>query len=243
MQTITIKTSQNIDIDYQVAGMGDRFKARLIDYSLFLIVYTIAVTAVTLNTETGSQSSNEAVGIVIIGWLILCALYDVFVEIFLNGQSIGKRVVRIRVMSANGSRATVGQYLLRWIFRIIDFGVTMGAAAITSIAFTDNKQRIGDIVAGTVIIKTDPLEKLDELTFNHEPSDEHVTFKEVLQLNDEDITLVKDVIRNFKRTGNSLIVYKLAMRIQEHLSISCPPDINDFEFLELVLKDYDKLVV
>jgi len=80
-------------------------------------------------------------------------------------------------------------------------------------------------------------------TFNDGPSDEPVTFKEVLQLSDEDITLVRDVIRNFQRTGNSLIVYKLAMRIQEHLSITCPPELNDYEFLELVLKDYDKLVI
>jgi len=243
MQTITVKTSQNIDIDYQVAGIGDRVKARFIDYSLFWVLYIILFFTATLLLDLSSQGSNEIFGIVMISWLIICALYDVITEIFLNGQSIGKRVVRIRVMSANGNRATVGQYILRWVFRIVDFGVTMGAAAITSIAFTDNKQRIGDIVAGTVIIKTDPLEKLDELTFDHDPSEEQVIFREVLQLNDEEITLIRDVIRNFKRTGNSLIVYKLAMRIQEHLSITCPPDINDYEFLELVLKDYEKLVV
>ena len=243
MQTITVKTSQNIDIDYQVAGIGDRIKARLIDYSLFYILFLVLIVTATQALDMRSKESGETIATIMVSWLIICAFYDVLTEIFLNGQSIGKRVIRIRVMSANGSRATVGQYLLRWIFRIVDISATMGAAAITSIAFTDNKQRIGDLVAGTVIIKTNPIEKLEELTFNDGPSDEPVTFKEVLQLSDEEITLVRDVIRNFQRTGNSLIVYKLAMRIQEHLSITCPPELNDYEFLELVLKDYDKLVI
>lgn len=87
------------------------------------------------------------------------------------------------------------------------------------------------------------MERLDELTFDHEQGEAQVTFREVLQLRDEDIALVKEVIRTYKITGNNIIVFKLAMRIQEHLAIACPPEFNDYEFLELVLKDYDKLVV
>jgi len=243
MQTITIKTSQNIDIDYQVASIGDRIKARCIDYGLFWVFYMFVFFAGIWILSPALQNQNSVIVKLMLSWLIICGLYDVIAEVFFKGQTVGKRVVGIRVMSASGKRASVGQYLLRWIFRIIDLGITMGAAAITSIAFTDKKQRLGDLVAGTVIIRTNPLERLDELTFNHEQGEEQVTFREVLQLSDEDIALVKEVIRTYKITGNNIIVFKLAMRIQEHLGIACPPEFNDYEFLELVLKDYDKLVV
>lgn len=243
MQTITVKTSQNIDIDYQVAALADRIKARCIDYALFWIFYMAVFFAGIWILAPQSDQSSKVVVKLLIFWLIVCGFYDVIAETCFKGQTVGKRVVGIRVMSASGNRATIGQYLLRWVFRILDFGFTMGAAAITSVSFTDNKQRLGDLVAGTVIIRTSPIEKLDDFSFNHEQGEEQVTFPEVLQLSDEDIALLKEVIRNFKLTGNNLIVYKLAVRIQEHLSITCPPEINDYEFLELVLKDYDKLVV
>jgi hypothetical protein len=175
-------------------------------------------------------------------WLGLCVFYDLLTEIFLNGQSIGKRAAKIKVISLTGTRPSVGQYILRWIFRIIDFGITAGTAAIFCVAFSDKKQRVGDMVAGTTLVRTSLKNKFDDLVFKPTHEDYVPTYTEVSQLTDRDITLILDVIKNFNRTRNSGLVYKLALKLKAVLNISYPSDINEYQFLEMVLNDYNVIV-
>ncbi|RYU86149.1 RDD family protein [Mucilaginibacter terrigena] len=244
MPTIKITTTQNINIEYDVANFSDRIAARLIDYFLFMIVYSIAITTITLFIRDNYGSdANETVGIItIVIWLALSVFYDLVCELFMNGQSFGKRSLKIKVISLNGGRPTVGQYLLRWVFRIIDMGISFGSAAVLCVAFTDNKQRIGDIVAGTSVVKTTPSHNFDELVFAPSPEDHEPAFAEVAQLTDRDIVLIHDVIKNFNRTRNSLLVYKLAIKIKKFLNVSYPSNVNEYQFLVMVLNDYNHYV-
>jgi hypothetical protein len=157
---------------------------------------------------------------------------------FFNGQSIGKYAIKIRVISLDGSRPTAGQYLLRWIFRLLDFGITFGIAAVISVAVSEKKQRIGDIVAGTAVIKTKPATALHDIYFASPDEEYEPLFPQVSNLTDQDITLVHEVISNFKRTGNSSVVYNMAVKVKQHLGIENPPNMNDFEFLQAIVKDY-----
>lgn len=250
MQTVKITTSQNIDIDYTVASISDRIAARVIDYFIFICFYSLFIILFTVVVGTGANGTaavnniygQSGIVVLIIIWLCLCVFYDLLTEIFLNGQSIGKRSIKIKVISINGYRPTIGQYLLRWIFRIIDFGVTLGTGAIISVAFSANKQRIGDMVAGTTLIKTSPINKFDDLVFSPPPGDYIPTYNEVTQLSDQDIVLIHDVVKHFNRTGNSNIVYKLALRIKAFLHVVYPSNINEYQFLEIILNDYNYLV-
>ncbi|MCO5937345.1 RDD family protein [Mucilaginibacter sp. RB4R14] len=244
MPTIKITTTQNINIEYEVANFSDRIAARLIDYFLFMIVYSISITIVALFIRDNyGQQGNETVGIItIVIWLALSVFYDLICELFLNGQSFGKRSLKIKVISLNGGRPTVGQYLLRWVFRIIDMGLSLGAAAVLCVAFTDNKQRIGDLVAGTSVVKTTPSHNFDNLVFGPPPEDYQSIFAEVTQLTDKDIVLIHDVVKNFNRTRNSLLVYKLAIKIKSFLNITYPSNINEYQFLEMILNDYNHFV-
>lgn len=244
MPTIKITTTQNINIEYDVANFSDRIAARLIDYFLFMIVYSIAITTVALFIRDNYGSDgNETVGIItIVIWLALSVFYDLVCELFMNGQSFGKRSLKIKVISLNGGRPTIGQYLLRWVFRIIDMGISFGSAAVLCVAFTDNKQRIGDVVAGTSVVKTTPSHNFDELVFAPPAEDYEPVFAEVAQLTDRDIVLIHDVIKNFNRTRNSLLVYKLAIKIKKFLNISYPSTVNEYQFLVMVLNDYNHYV-
>lgn len=248
MPTVRITTPQNIDIDYDVASLSERITARAVDYLVFICAYTVIVTIFAaymgINEEelNSGQGVNQTMFIILMGvWLALCVFYDLFTEIFLNGQSLGKRSVKIKVISLSGAQPSVGQYLLRWVFRIIDFGVTLGSAAIISVAFTDNKQRIGDLIAGTTLVKTTPHNNFGDLVFIPPGPDFEPTYPEVMQLIDKDIVLIHDVIRNFNRTRNNILVYKLAHRIKTFLNVEYPPRINDYQFLEIVLNDYNYL--
>jgi len=245
MQTIKITTSQNIDIDYQVADLGDRIVARLLDYAIFLGLYMIALIVfgliMGLSNNYNGKGQNIGILIVIGIWLLMCVLYDMLCEVFLNGQSIGKRAQKIKVISLNGARPTVSQYLLRWVFRIIDFGVTGGSAALIAVVFSDKKQRIGDMVAGTAVVNIAGKKNFNDLIFGAPPADHQPVYPEVMQLTDNDVVLIHDVIRNFNRTRNSGLVYKLAIQIKSYLNVSYPREINEYQFLEIIWNDYNSL--
>lgn len=185
MQTITVHTTQNIDIDYEVAGLGERIVARLIDYGIF-IGAGIVLLIVSANLQ------GDAIGIAVIILFALFCFYDLLCEMFMNGQSLGKRVMKIRVISLDGARPTFSQYLLRWLFRIVDFGITGQLGGLLCAALTTNVQRIGDVVAGTSLIRTQPRTKMEHLSFAPVENTYEPVFKEVTQLNDKDIVLVSE---------------------------------------------------
>jgi uncharacterized RDD family membrane protein YckC len=244
METIKITTSQNVEIDYAVASLGDRIIARIIDVGIFgAITYVGAIIFVGVSSTSGNGNWMKSTGtiVTVVIWLALYVFYDLITEIFFNGQSIGKRLMKIKVISLNGARPSMGQYVLRWLFRAVDFGVTFGSLAVVSVALTDDKQRTGDLIAGTTVIKTEPFNRFKDLFFK-EPHAEHVTtYPQVAQLTDKDINLIHEVIRYFNATGNSMLVYKLAMRIKAFLGISYSTEINEYQFLEMVVQDYTSL--
>ncbi len=238
MEIVKVVTSQNVEIDYLVASLGTRMKARAIDYSIFFGIYLLCMMIFVGSLRSDASSSPWIFGIATIVWLILCVFYDLVCEIFFNGQSIGKKVSKIKVISLNGERPTVSQYILRWLFRIVDFGVTLGTGAVTSVAVSSHKQRFGDIVAGTVVIKTQAITRYKDLTFKEIPLDYEITYPQVSLLTDEDLILIHDVFANFGRTKNSLLIYKLAIRIKDYLHVSYPKEINEYRFLETIVNDY-----
>ena len=83
----------------------------------------------------------------------------------MNGQSVGKRILKIKVISLDGSQPSIGQYFIRWLFRLVDFALTAQVGGLICVAVSKNKQRIGDIVAGTTLIKTVPYTQLDHMLF------------------------------------------------------------------------------
>ena len=235
MQTIKVHTTQNIDIDYEIAGLGERIVAKLLDYLVFVPLWIIGFVL------AANRIGDVAIGAYFIIVAVIFVFYDLICEQFLNGQSIGKRISKIKVISMNGNRPTFGQYLLRWLFRLIDFGITGGLAALVSAIVTENGQRIGDLAAGTAMIRTQPRTKMENLVFR--PSDDGYVpvFKEVNQLNDQDVALIAEVIQNYARTGNNMLVFNMAQRTKEHLGITSPRDMNDMVFLQTIVKDYSHI--
>ena len=248
MQTVRIRTSQNIEIDYQVANLGDRILARIVDagvlMGLFYVFYIILILTV-LGSAGFSRGFNGMgrgvqITLIVIGviFFLTYLLYDLVCEYFFNGQTIGKYAIKMKVVTLNGARPTFGQYLIRWVFRLLDFGLSASICAIISVAISKKKQRVGDIIAGTTVIKTTPVATLKELYFST-PDDDYVpTLNEVNNLSDNDVTLIMDVITNFKKNGNNVVVFEMAQKVKEHLGIENPKGMNDFKLLQAIVKDY-----
>jgi uncharacterized RDD family membrane protein YckC len=236
MQTITVHTTQNIDIDYEIAGIGERILALLIDYGIFIALCIVGgILAINGLPEFGISLYFIIVGVTF-------TFYDLVCEVFLNGQSLGKRILKIKVISLDGNRPTFSQYLLRWVLRFVDFPLTAYLGALVSAIVTDNGQRIGDIAAGTAMVKTHPRTQMNNLVFRPSEDSYVPVFKEASQLTDDDINLIADVLHNYMRTRNSIIVYNMGRRIMDHLQIALPPGMNDMQFLETIIRDYSHIV-
>jgi uncharacterized RDD family membrane protein YckC len=232
MEIITVHTTQNIDIDYETGGLGERILAYIIDFGIF-IALSILGGILSVNLFSGRATT---IYFIVVG--VIFVFYDLLCESFLNGQSAGKMAMKIKVISLDGTRPKFSQYLLRWLFRLIDFSITTYLCGIISITMTDKGQRVGDIVAGTVIIRTKPRTDRNSIIFADTDNTYQAVFTQVSQLTDEDISLIHEVIENYMKTGNNIAVYKLADRLREHLAISLPPNMNSMQFLQTILKDY-----
>ncbi len=240
MNTIKVSTTQNIDIEYDVAGLGERIAARLIDMGIFILLYFLG--AIFMGILAGMGAGSIGLIVLLAIYAALYVFYDLVCEVFFNGQSVGKRAMKIKVVSLDGARPTLGQYLLRWTFRIVDFLLTSGLGALISVAITPNKQRIGDIVANTTLVKTTPRTDLSALAFRpsvyegYEPR-----FAEVVQLQDRDMELVHEVLQNYTKSGNIELVRQMAIKLRELLRVSVPEGMDEIQFLHTIVRDYSVL--
>lgn len=237
METIKVSTSQHVDIDYAVAGLGERVAARLIDLGLFAITFFVFLF---LFSMMGILKGTGILPMVLI--IIYCTgfvFYDLLCEILMNGQSVGKRLLKIKVISLDGAQASLGQYFMRWVFRIVDFVLTAQLGGLICVAVTENKQRFGDLVAGTTLIKTEPATAFQQIAF-HPIVDEYIpVFDNVNLMTDRDIELIHEVLVTYYKTGNHSLIYQMAGKVSNHLSIVIPTGMHELNFLETVMKDYN----
>nr|WKN39114.1 RDD family protein [Tunicatimonas sp. TK19036] len=228
MQSIKIQTTQNVTIEYTLAGLGNRILAYLID-SLILGVYAIA--AVLLFSYL-SPSGEPPVALLIVLFLPIF-LYHLLCEMLLNGQSLGKRQMNIKVVKLDGSPPGFGAYLLRWLLRPIDISIFSGGIAILSIAISQNDQRLGDLAAGTTVVKTKGEKPLSVFTVDE---DYEAQFPQVVNLSDQDIETVLRVITTYRETGHTAPVEATARKIEELLDIKS--DLRPLQFLYTIVRDY-----
>jgi uncharacterized RDD family membrane protein YckC len=241
MQTIRITTSQNIDIDYEVAGAGERMVGYIIDVGIFVVIFFTTFMTIGLSGSI-NHSQDMLIGIVVLIIGVLYVFYDLVCETAMGGQSVGKRLMKIKVVSLDGARPKFGQYLLRWLFRIIDFTLSGGVCGLICVAVSDKSQRLGDMVAGTTLIRTNPRTQMNNIAFKPEADDYQPIFNEAARLSEQDIELINEVINNYIKSRNSMLVYNMAKRIKELLNVMPPAEMNDMLFLQTIVKDYSHII-
>src|SRR3546814_456767 len=134
----------------------------------------------------------ETTPITVIIFLLLPVFYHLVCEIFLNGQSIGKRSMGIRVLKKDGTQPSLGDYLMRWIFRPIDCTIGWGSVALICILINGKGQRLGDIAAGTTVVRTRHRTHLADIQIRESTPNYTVTYPEVISLSDQDIGTIRD---------------------------------------------------
>jgi uncharacterized RDD family membrane protein YckC len=233
MQTINVRTTQNVAIQYPVASVGDRILAYLLDM-LFLVAYTFALVALFINIEM------EIIWVWMMMLVIPWFFYHLGFEIFMNGQSPGKRIMAIQVVRLDGTQPGIGNYFLRWMLGLVDFYVLSGAIAVIVIAAGGKGQRLGDIVAGTCVVKLIAEREITASEVFVSPENTYQpTFPQVLQLESRDIELIQRALEANVHYDNLQPVLMVAEKVKSTLNIQT--ELPPAEFLYVVVKDFNHL--
>lgn len=256
MAGIQINTPFNLALDFELAPIYKRIAAYVTDI-LVLVFYSWGMRKF-LYDVLGIQGSSWY-GIDILTVSVPMLLYALVCEITLNGQSIGKKLIGIRVMSKEGGEPAVSQYLLRWATRFFEWPLVFGFVfpgflvvyqlffvgvfglfVVIIIAVTKSNQRLGDLAAGTVIVDTNIKTYLHETIFmDISQTDHKVSFPEVMKMSDRDINTIKIILDMTERKNDLSLAVSAAEKIKKHLSIET--DLPAYKFLETVMKDYNYL--
>lgn len=234
MDNIRIQTTQNVDIEYEVASIGDRILATLLDY-LFFTAYALLILVIAGLTSWNFFNSLGMITLLILPIL----LYDLVCEVIFQGKSFGKMIMKIKVVKLDGTQATFGSYLLRWLLRIIDTRLFSGAVALIAVLVNGKGQRVGDMAAGTTVIKLKQKIQLSDTILNTVQPDYTLVFPQVSRLSDNDIAIIKDVVQVCIRTNNYQALEKLARKTKETMGVTV--NMPDVQFLSTVMQDYSYL--
>lgn len=251
MSLVKLDTGYNIEVEFPAAPFWKRLVAWTIDVLIcWLLTKTMAAA---LNTESffvWALNDWDLRGLLASFPMFF---YHLFFELALNGRSPGKMAMNLKVITEEGGQPGIGQYLIRWVFRWIDFpywiaiAAVVGAmpwwtfplifAGVAAVLFTQKSQRLGDIVAGTILIDTKTSTSWQDTVFAELSDTYKPKYPQVMQLTDRDINTLKNIIETVKRKNDHDLARRIAERIQSKTNIQT--DDYPIDFLETLLLDYN----
>lgn len=250
----TVDTPENIEFAYDVAGIGSRFLAAIVDTLLLMLLQiALSVVMVVLLGQASTAGAMDAVGSVLIGiWIILSFIflwgYYILFEMAWNGQSPGKRIVGLRVVREGGRPVTFVASAIRNLVRFIDFLPGFYGLGVVVMFVDPRARRLGDLAAGTFVIKERRTVSLESLTSRADPlppprtpGGEPVQLQvpNLHLLTDTDYNLVQEFLRRRRELGRDSRLHlgtQLAEGIRTRLEL--PPVSNHEGFLEQVAYEY-----
>jgi uncharacterized RDD family membrane protein YckC len=161
-EVLKVETPELLELRLPLAGIGPRFLAALVDYLILMLTTGLLVVVAIAVISIGaipSSSGNPGVLAIIIGVafgllaILIWVGYFAVIEWSWNGQTIGKRLTGIRVIKRNGTSITFRDAFIRALMRLVDWLPANGLVALVSFFATKNQQRLGDLVADTVVVR------------------------------------------------------------------------------------------
>lgn len=249
MLQVKLDTGFNIEVDFMIAPVIKRLFAWLIDFVIMLAWAVIMNKVFRIGQDYVLELPAWQDFIIAVPPL----LYFPLSEIFLNGQTVGKKALQIKVITIDGGNPSISQFLIRWLFRAIDFPLWILVAIATGefpwwsaiflfggvgcLIGTPYSQRIGDIVAGTILIDTRNRTSWEDTVFTELTNDYQPRYPQVMQLSDKDINTLKGIISAVRKKSDYDLSIRIAARIRSKLHIEDEQD--SLEFLQTLLKDYN----
>lgn len=230
MAQTNIVTGQNVKIQQTAATVFQRVMAWVID--IIVINFSSIFLGIFLSAFIVSGNENASYFIFIIYFLTII-MYPFWMELFNNGRSLGKMAMRTRVVCLDGTKPTMSALFIRWLTLIIDW-----AMGLAFIIFSKNSQRIGDLAAGTTVVKITKAKQpaifnaLYFMSRNFEP-----TFPEASKLTMRQADIIEKVLDLDFGEERGYYINQLTNKISEMLGIM-PKDNNYEKFLVTLYNDF-----
>lgn len=262
MDTIRINTAYNVPVMFNLAGVDKRIIAWFIDFTARLIIFFTIYTLLGIlfkPSKSNLDYTNNGMAIYVVSFLPIL-FYFLGCELLFHGQSLGKAILGLRVVSIEGYKPSVTQYLIRWVFRIIDLGFIslffLGYFQVLfswmSICFlvpniwslihffrSPAQQRLGDIAAGTVVIRLRSNTNLSDTIFQEVNDSYKVKYEHVLKLSDRDVFIIKKALEGYTKIKNDIPLWRIIEKLKPVLHMN---DVQDPAMeLERIITDYNFL--
>lgn len=149
-----IVTPEAVLLEFETAGVGSRTVAEVLDL-LVQFGVLLALTLVLSLASTGGLDVGQTLAIVLVLLMVFLVLvgYPVAMETLWNGRTLGKAAMGLRVVTSEGGPVRFRHAAIRGIFGLVEIWVFIGSIAVVSMLVTQRNQRVGDLVAGTIVVR------------------------------------------------------------------------------------------
>lgn len=219
-----IDTPENIIFDYEVAGIGSRFLAALVDTLLILLLQAIVGLGLLflfslLGPDPGDADSRALSWLAALFGLIAFAFlwgYYVFFEMLWNGQSPGKRWAGLRVIRTDGTPIALTESLIRNLVRFVDFLPAYYGVGVVTMFINEQARRLGDLAAGTLVVRDRATVTLESLAAGPvviplaRLAPEPRVALPLEKLNSQELQMAEDFVRRSELSGRSAVARRIA---------------------------------
>jgi uncharacterized RDD family membrane protein YckC len=239
---IDIPTAQNVIISYPLANFGERLIAMAIDLFLYGLLLSLLMWGGFSLIYRFNLDANWVVMILQLMPVWIIPLYFGLQETLNRGRTLGKIALNIQAMKVDGGQLTWSDMFMRCLCLLPDLFFSIGAVGSVLINTTPRRQRLGDMAAGTIVVKsaTNQIMLKDLLniqtTANYTPM-----YPQVRNLTEKDMVFIKQVITRAESNRNAMhqdVVVELTERLREVLGLELIPENDRMEFLRTLLRDY-----
>lgn len=170
---VVVKTPEQVDLQFTLAGIGSRAFAQVLDLLILAVIYGLFLTSIILWQwlNVFGHATSYIIGFLILFSFLLFWGYFIAFEYFLSGRTLGKRWVRIRVISADGRPLSFFAAAVRNLLRLIDVLPSGYLLGVVVMMFDRRERRIGDIVAGSLVVVDRPRYTLTPFLSHEVPDD------------------------------------------------------------------------
>jgi uncharacterized RDD family membrane protein YckC len=243
MEDFTLSTAENVPVYYDIATVGSRCVAFLVDYSIILLISLGLIVAVDLLRRFGLRGSTSyAIALIYLVVGTLTWGYFVVSELALNGSSIGKNMMGLRVIKEDATPIDIVDSLTRNFIRYIDSWPGTCLVGFIVMMLNAKSKRLGDYAAGTIVVRTRSV-SLDKLELGESEYDFTVSRSQYLsQITPEEYQLMRDFLVRYEKIPSSKayeIAAKITTEMAEKLHLEPPRGMeNCILFLKSCVKYY-----
>ncbi|MCR4435548.1 MAG: RDD family protein [Clostridiales bacterium] len=240
---LEIPTPENVHVDYELAGLGSRFVALIIDHLVqigMLLLVLMAMLMGGVDFKNAGEYNSVVVALGIILAFVVLSGYFIFFEMIMNGQTPGKKVMKLRVIKQNGEPVSFFDSFLRNILRIVDMLPSLYLVGACFIVFTKYYKRVGDFAGNTVVVKVRKEEKpagLDTLLSKTPYGGEGAAVPNVYPVNDFEYGILKEFLARKDGLGERkpVFAYHLNRYFMWKFAMEKPAE-DPYAFFEDILR-------